>query len=238
LISRPPQGLGRAPQGALSIRTACGDVVIVDGDALTIRAASPIEGLVRGGYRPTILLFRGERFVLEDQDGLVYVLRRAVEGGNNSYVVDGVVVAYDEERHLERRREVARTALAWIIWLPMVPLMPLLGLLPEAAKRKLVHVGLDADRATRMSIALEWLLLVPLVIAYPFLGGFFTLPGALDGALTLLVALDIAYRVTADADQQTPGLFGVVGDLRRFVVEMVRAARRRDDDDPPGPPAP
>jgi hypothetical protein len=220
-----------APIGASSRfeakqRSPCGDVIERRGDELVVDAKWPIEGLEADAYRKSVLVVSGERFVLVSRDGNKYKLRR--DDDENLYEPRGEVVYYDGDRHLERQVERKRIALGWLIWFPMVPLMPLLGLLPQSTKAKLVEYGLNADRATRMSLTIEWLLVFFGILAYFFSGGFFTLPGFAAGALTSLVALDIAYRVTADADNQSPGAFAVVGALAKMFREGKKAARGED----------
>ena len=244
MIARPsvesPSAEARkeAPTGAsFRWRAPCGDVCTRAGDALRIEATSTIAGLEASSYRKSVLLFFGERFVLVRRDRLVYELGKDVD--DNLYVLRGELVAYEPERHLEQRRERRRVALGFLLWVPMVPLMPVLGLLPQSVKDKLIAVGFDPGRATRMSLGIEWLLLFFALLAYAFLGGFFSLPGLVDGAITLLLALDIAYRVTADGDNQSPGMFGVVRELIGFVRGVVDTARGRDrllpDDTTPPP---
>jgi hypothetical protein len=117
-----------------------------------------------------------------------------------------------------------------MIWLPLVPLTPLLGLLPQAAKEKLEHIGIDAGRATRLSINIEWLLLFFLILVYTFSGGLFSPAGAITGLLTIVTGLDILYRVSADADHKQPGFYAIVGETVRFIREL----REKDlpDDEP------
>lgn len=212
-------------------RAPCGDKLERNGDCLVIHAALPIDELVPAAYRPPILLVGDERFVLVAREGTqkrpLYRLRLAGESG--LYEVDGKVISYDGERHLEVRRDKARHVLAFLLWIPTVPLLPILGLLPEKWKDKLVYVGVDAGRATRLSIALEWMLVALLVIAYPFLGGFFTPAGFICGALALFVAGDICFRVTSDYDNKAPGAFALAGAIVASVKDMIGFSRGKHD---------
>lgn len=130
------------------------------------------------------------------------------------------MLAYDGDRHREKRRDQARTALAWLLWIPTVPLLPLIGLLPESFQAKLVHVGVDPGRATRMSLMLEWLLIALCLIVYPFV--VFTLPGLFIGALALFTAADIAYRVASDGDNRSPGAFALAGAIAAWIKGLAR----------------
>lgn len=182
-------------------RSPCGDELVFDGERLVIRAALPIEGLEASRYRNPVLRVDGERFVLVDVAGTkerpLYTLTVEHE---SLYAPAGEVIFYDGERHLERRHERRRLALAWLLWIPTVPLLPLIGLLPADVKEKLVRVGVNPGRATHASLAVELLLLGLGTIVYVASGGFFMSIGhALLGALLLGLAADIAYRVTAGA---------------------------------------
>jgi hypothetical protein len=209
----------------------CGDKLERNGDALVIHAALPIDDLLPSPYRPPILLVGDERFVLVAREGSrmrpLYRLRLAPEAG--LYEPEGKVIGYDGERHKAVREERVRHALYFLLWVPTVPLLPFLGLLPERWKNKLVHVGVDPGRATRLSIGLEWILLALLVIAYPFSGGFFTLPGAVIGAAALFVASDICFRVTSDYDNKQPGVFALAGALKEYLVGLVGFAQGKED---------
>jgi hypothetical protein len=201
--------------GALSFTSQCGDVIERDGDRLVVDAALPIEGLEESRYRKPVLVFREQRFVLERVSGTAkrprYELRLPED---NAYVPEGTVVYYDDERHLDRRRQRQRTALAWILWIPSVPLMPLLGLLSQETKEKM---GLDVGRATRVSLAIEYLILAVGVIAYFAVGGFFSPPGAVIGTILLVTAADIAHRVASDYDNKSPGLYSIIPATWRFL---------------------
>ena len=203
-------------------RTACGDDLVREGDSLVVRASFPIEGLEPSRYRPPILVVDGERFALDRVDGTagrpIYSLHLSNPG---LYELEGNVFFYDDERHLEAERERRHVALGWMLWIPTIPFLPLLGLLPASAKDKLVSLGVDPARATRASLAIEWLLLTFGMIGYPFTGGFFTPLGAAVGVLNVIIAADIAYRVAADFDNQTPGMFGIVVDVMRWVRETI-----------------
>lgn len=82
---------------------------------------------------------------------------------------------------------------------------------------------------------MEWLLVVLLLILYPFLGGFLSIPGAIDGAALLFLTTDIAYRLSADLDNRAPGAFGLVREVKRWIQGIVAETRRPDDDDGGGP---
>jgi hypothetical protein len=211
--------------------SACGDKLERNGDALVIHAALPIDDLVPAPYRAPILLVGDERFILVAREGTrkrpLYRLRVAPEAG--LYEPEGKVIGYDGDRHLERRRDNVRHALYFLLWVPTVPLLPFLGLLPEKWKDKLVHVGLDPGRATRLSIGLEWLLVALLCIAYPFMGGFFTLPGFICGAAALFVAGDICFRVTSDYDNRAPGAFALAGALKDWLKDFIDFSRGKTD---------
>lgn len=213
-------------------RTPCGDKLERNGDHLVIHSALPIEDLEPAPYRPPILLLGDERFVLVSVEGSrrrpLYRLRRAPNEAG-LYEPDGKVIGYDGERHLHARRETARHALAFLLWVPTVPLLPFIGLLPESWKSKLVHIGVNPSRAGFLSIGLEWILVALCVIAYPFLGGPFTLPGFVIGALALFLACDIAYRVGADADNRAPGMFALAGELRTWIKGLIGFSRGKED---------
>ena len=180
------------------------------------------------------VLYEGARFTLDNKSALVY---RLTPEAPNLYAPAGDVVFYDGDRHLERRLERKRTALAWALWLPTVPLMPLLGLLPQSTKEKLVGIGVDPARATELSLMLEWLLLTATVIAYLGVGGVFTPAGFALGAVALFLLVDIAHRVTAGAGGETPGLGSVAGEFARLARRLADTWRGKDrlldDDDPP-----
>lgn len=222
----------RGPRlGSGITKTSCGDKLERNGDALVIHAALPIDDLVPAPYRPPVLLVGDERFVLVAREGSrqrpLYRLRAAPEAG--LYEPEGKVIGYDADRHLEVRRDKVRHALYFLLWVPTVPLLPILGLLPEKWKDKLVHVGVDPGRATRLSIALEWMLVALLCIAYPFTGGFFTLPGLIVGAAALFVAGDICFRVTADYDSRSPGAFALAGALKDWLKDLISFSRGKTD---------
>ncbi len=221
-VSRPPVS---------SVTSACGDKLERSGDTLVIHAALPIDELVPAAYRAPILLVGDERFVLVAREGTRkkprYRLKVAPEAGH--YELEGKVIGYDGDRHLERRRNNVRHALYFLLWVPTVPLLPFIGLLPESWKAKLVHVGVDPARATRLSIGLEWMLVALLCIVYPFLGGFFTLPGLIVGAAALFVAGDICFRVTSDYDNRSPGAFALAGALKDWVMDIIRFSRGETD---------
>lgn len=211
--------------------SACGDKLERNGDTLVIHAALPIDELVPATYRAPILLVGDERFVLVAREGTrskpLYRLKVAPAAG--LYELAGKVIDYDGDRHLERRRNNVRHALYFVLWVPTVPLLPFIGLLPESWKDKLVHVGVDPGRATRLSIGLEWLLVALLCIAYPFTGGFFTLPGLIVGAAALFVAGDICFRVMSDYDNRSPGAFALAGALTDWVKDIINFARGKTD---------
>lgn len=215
----------------------CGDELVFVDDTLVLHAAWPIDELVPSRYRPPVLLVGEERWVLLSVAGTprrpIYTLRREVP---SLYEMAGKEIGYDEDRHLERRRERGRTAVAWFLWIPSVPLLPVLGLLPEGAKEKLIHLGIDPARATRLSLTIEWLLLALLVIAYPFTGGFFSPLGAVIGALAFFVMTDIAYRVSADLDGRAPGAFvGLIAEIGRWIRSMREPPLPLDTVPPPLP---
>lgn len=228
---RAPLTLREPRLGSGISKSPCGDTLERNGDALVIHAALPIEDLVPAPYRAPILLVGDERFVLVALEGSrkrpLYRLRIAPAEGH--YEPEGKVIGYDGDRHLERRRDNVRHALYFMLWVPTVPLLPFIGLLPESWKDKLVHVGVDPGRATRLSIGLEWMLVALLCIAYPFMGGFFTLPGAVTGAAALFVAADICFRVTSDYDNRSPGAFALAGALKDWVKDLIGFSRGEND---------
>ena len=218
-VARPAQWRWRAP---------CGDELERAGDSLVLSAAFPIEGLELSRFRNPVLRVRGERFTLASVEGDARrPTYRFLLEVPNLYAPPGELVIYDAARHLDRARERRHTALAWLLFLPMVPLTPLLGLLPERAKERLAALGFDPTRASRLSLFLEWALIGLLVLAYLFSGGFFTLPGAILGALCLLLVADVAFRVASDYDGRAPGFLGVLVALRAWVVDSWRALRGR-----------
>ena len=230
-----------ARSGAWRWRAPCGDDIERAGDRLTVQASFPIEELAVTRYRNPVLRLRGERYSLTAVEGSARrPTYRFVVEVPNLYAPAGDVVVYDAERHTARASERRRTALAWLVFLPLVPLTPLLGLLPERAKLRLGALGVDASRATRLSLTIEWLLLFAALLGYVFSGGLFSVGGAVLGGLCLLLSVDIAYRVASDYDNRAPGMFGVVGALRDTVIEVWRTRHpvdrpdRRDDE--PGPP--
>lgn len=229
--TKAPLTLREPRLGSGITKTACGDKLERNGDALVIHAALPIDDLVPAPYRPPILLVGDERFVLVAREGTtqrpLYRLRVAPDPG--LYEPEGKVIGYDPDRHLDVRREKVRHALYFLLWIPTVPLLPILGLLPESWKDKLVHVGIDPGRATRMSIGLEWMLVALLTIAYPFTGGFFTFPGLVIGAAALFVAGDICFRVTSDYDNRSPGAFALAGALWDWAKDLIGFARGKTD---------
>lgn len=204
-------------------RAPCGDELQGHGPQLVIAAAFPIEGLEASRYRNPVLRVRERRYVLlaVDGDGRRPTYRFTLEEPN-LYAPPGEELDYDPERHHERARARRRLVVAWLVYLPLVPLTPIIGLLPESVRRRLTGVGVDPSRAMRLSLSLEWLLLFFALLAYLFSGGFLTLAGALLGPFCLLVVIDIAYRVASDYDSQAPGMFGVVGAFRDFIVELWR----------------
>lgn len=227
-------------------------------DTLVLHAVFPIPDLVPARYRPPILIVDGRRFVLVSMRAADPRAKGAAQGAAqgrtiytlrlerpNLYEPGGREIGYDGERHLERRRERQRTALAWLLWIPTVPLLPVLGLLPEQAKQKLVHLGVDPSRATRLSLTFEWLLLALLLIVYPFTGGFFTGPGLVVGVLAFFVMTDIAYRVSADFDGRAPGAFvGLVDEIATWLRDLRAPPLLPDAQEPtpteraaPAPPA-
>lgn len=205
-------------------RAPCGDQLERNGDALVLAAAFPIEGLETSRFRNPVLRVRGERFTLAaiEGDARRPIYRFTLEVPN-LYAPPGELMLYDGERHLERAQERRRTALAWLLYLPLVPLTPLLGLLPESLKQRLGALGFNPTRASRLSLVLEWALLFVALGGYFLAGGFFTVPGAVLGALCLVLILDVAYRVASDYDGQAPGMFGVLVALRTWVLESWRA---------------
>jgi len=209
--------------GAQRWRAPCGDELTRRGDELVIAAAFPIEGLTLTRYRNPVLRLGDERFTLVAVEGQrrrpTYRFRAEHP---NLYAPSGELVDYDPARHHERARDRRRLLLAWLVYLPLVPLTPVIGLLPEAVRLRLRVLGVDAGRAMRLSLSIEWLLLFFALLGYLFSGGFLTLAGAVLGALCLLLVTDIAYRVASDYDSRAPGMFGVVGAFRDFVVELWR----------------
>lgn len=204
-------------------RAPCGDELERDGDRLAIAAAFPLEGLELSRFRNPVLRVRGERYELTGIEGTarrpLYRLRMEEP---NLYAPPGELLLYDGERHRERAVERRRVALAWLLYLPLVPLTPLLGLLPESLKERLGALGFNPARASRLSLSFEWLLLFFATLAYLMSGGFFTVEGAILAPLCLLLALDIAYRVSSDYDGRAPGMFGVLGALRTWGIESWR----------------
>lgn len=216
----------RSPAGRPSRwrwRSPCGDELVREGERLDIAAAFPLEGLELSRFRKPVLRVRGERYELIGVEGTAKrpLYRLRVEEPN-LYAPPGELVLYDGERHRARSQERRRAALAWLLYLPLIPLTPLLGLLPESVKERLGVLGFNPARASRLSLFFEWLLLFFATLAYLLSGGFFTVPGAILAPICLLLALDIAYRVASDYDGRAPGIFGVVGALRTWVVETWR----------------
>lgn len=223
-----------------SWRAPCGDRLQRTDDRLVLEAVFPVEGLEASRYRSAVLRVGDARYTLTaiEGDPRRPTYRFALEV-QNLYALPGELVVYDPDRHRARAHERRRLALAWLLFIPLVPLTPLLGLLPEGAKRRLGALGLDAGRATRLSLMFEWLLLFFALLGYLFSGGLLSAPGAVLGALCLLLAVDIAYRVAADYDNRAPGMFGVVGACRDLAVELWRTRGRPiDPDDGDGGPRP
>ncbi len=221
-------------------RAPCGDELELRGDGLVIVAAFPIEGLRATRFRNPVLRVGERRYTLvsvdRDQRRPTYRFTLEVE---NLYAPAGELIDYDPLRHHERARERRRLALAWLVFIPLVPLTPVIGLLPEGVRRRLTGYGVDAGRALRWSLNLEWLLLFFALLGYLFSGGFLSLAGAVLGPLCLLLVIDIAYRVASDYDNRAPGMFGVVGAFRDFIVELwrTRPGSLPPHDDGPPPPA-
>lgn len=195
----------------VSTITACGDVLDRDGDVLVIRAQFPIEELEPARFRAPVLLVGCERFVIVAKDGPAetprYTLRRKLA---NAYEPDGVVIAYDAARHLVRRTERQRTAVAWLLFVALIPLMPLLGFLPERCKRSFIGIGIDGTLASRLSVPLQTLAAAACVAAHFRAGAIFTLPGLALAALAFFLAADAAYRTSEHRDGRAPGAFALV----------------------------
>lgn len=234
----PPAGPTGGRAASWRWRAPCGDRLERHGDALTVHAVFPIEGLELSRFRNPVLRVRGERFTLAAVEGdpraPIYRFMLEVE---NLYAPPGELFLYDGNRHVERAQERRRTALAWLLFLPLIPLTPVLGLLPESLKVRLMALGLDPGRASRQSLVFEWALLFFAVLAYFLSGGLLTAPGAILGSLCLLLALDITYRVASDYEGRAPGIFGVVLALKTWVVESWRGRHGLDLPPPPPPPS-
>ena len=137
------------------------DRILREPDGLTVETASAMPEWRASHFRPTAVIFLGERFVVRS-----HTVEPAERSGRHVYELtpwpdDGVeppgaVIEYDEEyvRARQRRRSVVRVADVFEVL--AVLLTPLIGFLPSRAKAALHgSVGVHPITATRASILLE-----------------------------------------------------------------------------------
>ncbi len=115
-----------------------------------------------GGYRPTVVAFRGKRYLVEqarsETDGFRYRLR---PWSNPDLLLAGNLVNYGSATPRafadSRRRESRRDSAAWFL----LALTPLMGLLPGRAQLKLeARYGFDPVSLTARSLMAEGCLLI------------------------------------------------------------------------------
>jgi len=125
---------------------------------LVVEAAVEMPEWRASRFRPTAVLFEGERFAVRSHRsggrGLhVYELAPWTDDGVER---PGLEVEYDEAFVQQRQRRRSAGRVADVLAMLAVPLTPLLGLLPARAKAALHGViGVHPATATRASITLE-----------------------------------------------------------------------------------
>jgi hypothetical protein len=210
----------------------CGDTLTFTGDALTLDAPTPIEGLVPSMHRRPVLVVDGERYTLlsaraAGPRAVSYALERERE---SLYDLPGLPVLYDDERHLTRRKEKAANAAGWLAYAVLAPVMPLLGLLPQSLKHKLVGLGIDPTVSTGVSLGVEWFLCWPTVLLF-----LLTIVAEapwhivmIAASVPLTLVADLAYRwsgLQEDPPQQR-GMLSVLPAAVHGAIEIARDARR------------
>jgi hypothetical protein len=125
---------------------------------LVVEAAVEMPEWRASRFRPTAILFEGERFAVRshraERRGLhVYELSPWADDGVER---PGLEVEYDEAYVQQRQRLRTAGRVADVLAMAAVPLTPLLGLLPARTKAALHGViGVHPVAATRASITLE-----------------------------------------------------------------------------------
>jgi hypothetical protein len=221
-----------APGSATRVEVApCGDRLRFDGDALVIEARTPIVGLEATLHRRPVLVIGAQRYTLlavERADALIsYRLQREAEA---LYELPGPPIDYDPERHVARRKDIARAGAGWLIHFATLPLVPFIGLLPEGAKHRLVALGINPTVSTGTSLAIEWFLCWPSVGIFLMTiiaqASLFTI--ALGAALPLTLIADLAWRWSGlqEDPPRHRGMFGVIPATVKGTIALVKDIRR------------